>query len=137
MKLLYLNCIISIPNEAGEEKIEKANSKEEYTIDYNSLGLRPPKGEVEYDEEGRVILEDEDLEEVTVPLTIPIENLGSWVASVDGGTVVYTKSNVMYTVIEEIWEIDSYLELIQMSWLEKLKLSFLAFFCRKEKLEIE
>lgn len=144
-KYIYLNALVTIPNENGEEKIEKANSKKPIQDNitppkswFLEQNLIPPDDaeDTPVDEDGMVILDKDDLEEVTVPLTIPIENMGSWVTSVDGGTVIYTKSNVMYTVVEDIFEIDTYLEIIQMSWLEKLKLSFLAFFRRKQKLEI-
>lgn len=130
MKCLYLNAIVTIPNENGEEKIEKANNKESNGINYASLGISPPKGEVEYDEEGRVILDDEDVEEVTVPLIIVLDNLGSYVGNVDGGSTVYTKNNLMFSVIEEVFEIDTYLEIIEMSWFKKNWL-FLKNFFRK------
>jgi hypothetical protein len=49
------------------------------------------------------------------------------VATLDGTTRVYTKSGIVYNVAEDVFEIDSYIELLSMSWWEKLKLSFLAF----------
>jgi hypothetical protein len=127
MKLLYLNCIISIPNEAGEEKIQKATNRDEPRINYEALGLPTPKDEVETDEDGRVVLEEDDVDYITVPLTMPIDNLDSWVSSTDGGSRVYTKSNLAYDVIEEVWEIDSVVEYTTMSWIEKKYLSFKSF----------
>lgn len=131
-KYIYLNALVTVPSLLGEEKIEKATQKDEYKINYESLGIRPPKGEAKYDEEGRVILEDDDLEDITVPLTIPTNNLDSWVSSVDGGTVVYTKSRIQYTVVEEIWEIDAFLEMVEMSWIERNWLLFVNFFAEKQ-----
>jgi hypothetical protein len=55
------------------------------------------------------------------------------VATLDGTTRVYTKSGIVYNVAEDVFEIDSYIELLSMSWWEKLKLSFLAFWRRKQK----
>lgn len=137
IKYLYLNAIATQPNENGHKKIEKAIEKDEPKIDYNSLGIRPPKGDIEYDEDGRVILDDNDIEEVEIPLTIPVENLDSWLANVEGGTRIYTKYGTAYDVVEEMWEIDAVLEVMNLSWFEKIKLSFLAFFCRnKNKQEI-
>ena len=43
MKILNLTAITSVPNEAGEKEIEKALSGEEQEIDYDALGLKPPK----------------------------------------------------------------------------------------------
>jgi hypothetical protein len=136
MKFIYLNAIVSVPNEVGEEKIEKAYTKKPIQDSstpprswFLEQNLIPPDDaeEIETDEDGRVVLEEDDVDYITVPLTMPIDNLGSWVSSTDGGTHLYTKSNMMYTVAEEVWEIDTYLEYINMSWWEKLKLSFLAF----------
>lgn len=137
MKYIYLNAIVTIPNKNGEEKIEKANTRDEHTIDYEALGIIPPKGEVDYDAEGNIILNEEDLEDVTVPLTIPIENLDSWSSSIEGGTHIYTKSKLMYYVEEDITLIDSYIELATMSWWRRKKLSFLSFFRRKNKEQTE
>jgi hypothetical protein len=130
MKMIYLNALITTPHEAGEEKIQKASNRDEHNIDYNSLGIRPPKGEIERDEDGNVILDDEDFETIPLPLSIPVKNLGSWVALLDGGTRVYTTSNVAYDVIEEVWDIDAYMEMISMSWWEKQKILFQSFFRR-------
>ena len=123
---------MSIPNEAGEEKLEKGSKKEPDAINYASLGILPPKGEVEYDEEGRIILDDEDLEEITVPLTIPLNNLGSYYGDVEGGSFFSTKDGSIYSVIEEVHEIDAYLEVIEMSWLEKNWI-YLKNICRIKK----
>lgn len=140
MKLIYLNAVISVPNQDGEEKIQKASNKKGYDprndktppkswfIEQN---LTPPDDaeddEVETDKEGNVFLEEHEMEAIPVPVTIPIENLGSWVASLDGGSRVYTKSNLAYDVIEEVWEIDTMVEYLLMSWFEKKYLFFQSF----------
>lgn len=119
MKMIYLNALMSVPNAIGKEKIQKATNKDEPKINYHSLGIAPPKDEVERDEDGNIILEEEDMDLIPVPVTIPLSNLGSWVGSLDGGSQVYTKSNIVYNVKEECWEIDSVIEYITMSWIEK------------------
>ena len=140
MKLIYLNALVSIPNTSGEEKIEKAINKKGYNpnkdktppkswfLEQNLIPPEDTEEDVETDENGNVFLEEKDLEEVAVPLSIPLENVGSWVASVDGGTTLYTKSNLMYDVLEEVWEIDAIVELLNMSWFEKQYLYFKSFF---------
>ena len=150
MKLLYLNCIISIPNEVGEEKIQKATNKDTKIRDdktppkqwFLEQNLRPPddaEDEVETDEQGNIYLEEHEMETIPVPVTIPLDNLGSWVASLDGGSRVYTKSNLAYDVLEEVWEIDAVVEYTSMSWIEKkylyLKSVFQSFLRRKNKQE--
>lgn len=118
MKLIYLTALVTTPNKMGEEKIEKASkvNREESQIDYHSLGIRPPKGEVEKDEYGNIILDEEDFEEVGVPVTIPLKNISSYVATLEGDTIVYTNNGVSYNVAEEVWEINAYIQLLTMSW---------------------
>ena len=150
MKLIYLNCIISIPNEVGEEKIQKATNKDTKIRDdktppkqwFLEQNLRPPddaEDEVETDEQGNIYLEEHEMETIPVPVTIPLDNLGSWVSNVDGGSRVYTKSNLAYDVLEEVWEIDAVVEYTSMSWIEKkylyLKSVFQSYFRRKNKQE--
>ena len=150
MKLIYLNCIISIPNEVGEEKIQKATNKDTKIRDdktppkqwFLEQNLRPPddaEDEVETDEQGNIYLEEHEMETIPVPVTIPLDNLGSWVSNVDGGSRVYTKSNLAYDVLEEVWEIDAVVEYTSMSWIEKkylyLKSVFQSFLRRKNKQE--
>lgn len=138
MKLLYLNCIISIPNEVGEEKIQKATNKDTKIRDdktppkqwFLEQNLRPPddaEDEVETDEQGNIYLEEHEMETIPVPVTIPLDNLGSWVSNVDGGSRVYTKSNLAYDVLEDVWEIDTVVEYTSMSWINKQIISFKSF----------
>lgn len=129
MKIIYLNAIVQLPTAEAEEKIQNATKKkDEPQINYASLGIRPPKGELETDEDGNVILDEDDFEEVPVPVSIPLDNLGSWVASVDGGSTIYTKSNLSYDVVEEIWEVNTMVEYLSMSWIKKQFLLFKSFF---------
>lgn len=136
-KMIYLDAYITIPTKEAEEKIENATKKDEPKLNYDALGMRPPKGELEIDEYGNVILEDEDLEEITVSVSMPIDSISSYVQLVEGGTKIYTKHNIAYEVVQECWEIDAFLEMMNMSWLERLKLSFLSFFRRKQNTQIE
>ena len=129
MKIIYLNAIVQLPTAEAEEKIQNATKKkDEPQINYASLGIRPPKGEIETDEDGNVILDEDDFEEVPVPVSIPLDNLGSWVANVNGGSTIYTKSNLSYDVIEDVWDIDTMVEYLSMSWIEKQFLLFKSFF---------
>ena len=129
MKIIYLNAIVQLPTAEAEEKIQNATKKkDEPQINYASLGIRPPKGEIETDEDGNVILDEDDFEEVPVPVSIPLDNLGSWVANVNGGSTIYTKSNLSYDVIEDVWDIDAMVEYLSMSWIEKQFLLFKSFF---------
>ena len=145
MKLIYLTAITTAPTEEAEKKIEEAGKNQKIRDGvtpskswFKEQGLPIPKDapdDIEKDEFGNVILDDEDLEEVLIPVSIPLNNLDSWASTIDGDTVVYTKSGVYYHVEEKVWEIDAYVELHSMSWIKKnymfLK-AFLANFFKKK-----
>jgi hypothetical protein len=137
MKVIYLNAVITVPTEEAEERIKEATKEDRGSpkIDYHSLGIRPPKDEVERDEYGNIILDEHEVEEVAIPISIPIKNLDSWEAHIEGGSVVSTKSGRVYEVIEEFHEIDSYIEYTTMSWWRKQLLVFKSFFARKQKIQ--
>ena len=146
MKVIYLNALLTVPTEEAEERIQKNKGsttiKDGHTPSrqwFIEQGLTPPKDakneEIERDEYGNIILDDHEIEEVPVPLSIPLNNLGSWVADIDGGSVVYTKSNIAYNVIEDVYEIDTYIEYITMSWWRRQLLAFKSFFARKQKVK--
>ena len=145
MKIIYLTAITTAPTEEAQKKIEEANKGKEI-----KNGVTPPKSwfkeqnlpipadapdDFEKDEFGNVLLDDEDLEEVVVAISIPIQNLDSWGATIDGDTIVYTKNGVYYLVEEKVWEIDAYVELHTMGWFRRNYLffkSFLADFFKKK-----
>lgn len=134
MKLIYLTAITTAPTEEAEKKIEEAGKKQKIRDDetlskewYRQQGLKPPPDAPDEDEFGNVILEDEDLEEVLIPVSIPLDNLDSWAATIDGDTIVYTKGGIFYHVEESVWEIDAYIELNTMSWFRRNYLFFKSF----------
>jgi len=118
MKIINLTAITTVPNEAGEKEIQEALSVDEQEIDYDALGLKPPKGN-KIDEDGNIRLKEEHLQDIALDLSIPLENIDSYVEATDGGTLIYTKSNIQYHVAEETFEIDAYIKYIEMNWFEK------------------
>jgi hypothetical protein len=153
IKTILLNTIVTVPSEEGQKKIDEALERENLGITqvfrdehghtrefYEDVAGKVPKhfeqeekefyennAGSEIDIDGNILLQDSELEELTVPTFIPLDNIDSFVATLDGTTRVYTKSGIVYNVAEDVFEIDSYIELLSMSWWEKLKLSFLAF----------
>ena len=140
MKIIYLNAIVQLPTAEAEERIQNATKGNKQVKDghtpsrqwFLEQNLTPPKDavddEIEYDDYGNVLLDESDFEEVPVPVSIPLDNLGSWVANVNGGSTIYTKSNLSYDVVEEIWEVGTMVEYLSMSWIEKQFLLFKSFF---------
>lgn len=136
MKILYLTGISTVPSEAGEEKIARANgqTKEQGGMSkswYLENNLRPPddvEDEIETDELGRVILKESDLEEVNVDIAIPLHLFAGCEDLVDGTTLVYTTYGYQFTVEETVDEITSYVNYLSMSWWDNFKVNTRIFF---------
>lgn len=135
MKQLHLTGITTKPNSQGQEKLDKAKNSKKNTDEpqgfskewYTSQNLRPPPDaeddEIEYDEFGNIYLEDEDVEDVGVAISIPLDMYAGAEGLVDGGTNVYTKNGLVFNVAEEIYEIDDYVYYLTASWWTKKKAS--------------
>jgi len=148
MQILNLTAISTVPNEEGEALIDKAMKPTKKDKDPNKLskewfreqGLVPPDDaeddEPSLDEDGMIHLKEEHLQEIALDLSIPLKNIDSYVESSDHGTLIYTKSGIQYHVVEETFEIDSYIEYITMGWFKRNKILFFNFFRRiKYKLQ--
>ena len=137
MKILYLNGILAVPSDSGYDKLlqakENKNSKQP---NWESLGLPTPKDEIQYDEDGLVILEEEDTEYVATSVTIVLSQYSSAEDIIDGGCMVYTKDGMVHRVLETADEVSSYAEMLDMSWLERnfvlLKSQIKKIFTKKE-----
>lgn len=121
MKILYLNGILTIPNEVGEDKISQAREdrKSNNKPNWAELGLNAPKDELQYDEEGRVLLDEEDLEDVYTSVNIILSSYAGAEDSLDGGCTVHTKHRLSYRVAETADEVASYVEMLDMNYLHR------------------
>lgn len=120
MKILYLNGILTVPNDVGYDKLAQAKEdKGTKKPNWADLGLPSPKDEVEYDEDGLVILEDEYLEEVLTSINIVLSSYAGAEDSLDGGCMVYTTNGLVYRVFETADEVANYAEMLDMSWFER------------------
>ena len=120
MKQLYLTAIGQIPNKQGIEKIETAKSpKSKNNPNWESMGLRPPRGEADIDEDGRVWLEDEDLEMVYLSVVIPLDLYAGAKDDVERGTAVYTTGGKTHRVLESADEVANYAEMLDLHWLQR------------------
>lgn len=162
IKTILLNTIVTIPSEEGQKKIDDALERESSSIqkvfrddygrsreDYEEMNLRLPRyfdeEEKEFyknntgseiDEDGNILLQESELEELTVPTFIPLDNIDSFVATLEGTTRIYTKNGIAYDVVEDVFEIDSYIELLSMNWFDKQLVFFQSFLRRiKNKLQ--
>lgn len=129
-KILYLTGIAERPNQKGQEKLQKAIDTELPKIDYEALGLRAPKGEIERDEQGNILLDDDEFEYVEVECSISLNQYLGCVDDLEFGSRVYTTSGIAFRVLESCDEVTSYIEFISRNLFERLRDSVLFFFRR-------
>ncbi len=158
LKTILLNTLITIPSEEGQKRIDEALEKDISGVrdvfrddhgrsreDYEEMNIKIPKyfdddekefyknnPSSEIDNNGNILLQESEIEELTVPVFIPIDNIDSFVATLEGTTRIYTKNGIAYDVVEDVFEIDSYIDLLNMSWIEK-QLAFFQSFLRRIK----
>ena len=161
IKTILLNAIVTVPSEEGQKKIDDALERENLGIAqvfkdehghtrefYEDVAGKVPRhfeeeekefyknnSGSEIDIDGNILLQESELEELTVPTFIPLDNIDSFVATIEGTTRIYTKNGIAYDVVEDVFEIDSYIDLLNMSWFEK-QLAFFQSFSRRIKNKI-
>lgn len=141
MKLLYLTSVLAIPNELGEQKIKEATDDDGGHIDYESLGIRAPKGKPTVDEDGNIRLLEHEVEYTGVGCILNLDEFSSCVNNEKLGSVVYTKDGGELWVFQDVEEISDYIEYISLSSFERWWIGFKIFvsnlFRRKLKVNLE
>ena len=144
MKLLYLNAVIIAANEKGEEKVKRAlggNVKKDegnhppkkWFLDQN---LRPPadaEDDIEPDEDGMVVLEEDEFDYDFVDYVLPLNNFISCKDNEKIGCVIITTDGDEW-VEETAEEIYAYITLLTRPWYTVLGdniIYYLNFFRRK------
>ena len=137
MKLLYLTSVLAIPNELGEQKIKEATEVDSSYIDYESLGIRAPKGKPSIDSEGNIHLLEDEVEYTGMGCILNLDEFSTAVDNEKLGSIVYTKDGSELWIFEDTEELSEYIEYISLSSFEKawigLKIAFSNFFRRKNK----
>ena len=137
MKLLYLTSVLAIPNELGEQKIKEATEVDSSYIDYESLGIRAPKGKPSLDSDGNIHLLEHEVEYTGMECILNLDEFSTAVDNEKLGSIVYTKDGSELWVYEEVEELSEYIEFLSLSSFEKawigLKIAFSNFFRRKNK----
>ena len=143
---LNLTGIGEILTESAEKRLEQAEENIlEPTCDngktlswYEDMGIKPPKDlqdKIKEFEQG-VKLEDDDFEEITSEVIVYEDQIKLIVEdSLTKTTTIFLKDGLTVRVLESALEIDSYLDYIQMSWIEKKISVLLSFFRQKNKIE--
>ena len=137
MKLLYLTSVLAVPNELGEQKIKEATEVDSSYIDYESLGIRAPKGKPSLDSDGNIHLLEHEVEYTGMGCILNLDEFSTAVDNEKLGSIIYTKDGSELWIFEDTEELSDYIEYISLSSFEKawigFKISFSNFFRRKNK----
>ena len=145
-KRLYLTGVGEVLTESAEKKLEQGNSNREPTCSngkneewYLDMGIPIPKDlEEKLNQQDKVIkLEDDDFEEIYTEIMVYLDEI-RLVVTDRGLTTVFLKDDLTITVTETSDEIDSYIDYLEMTKWEHLKVYFRSFIRRvKIKLGIK
>lgn len=139
MKIINLSIVTQVVNEEGEKILKRATSNKPKTVGegltkewFEDQNIEVPKelleDDIERDEDGRVILDEEHLDYEETFCAIPIKNIDSWMEHEDIGTMVYMKSSMFYHVFEEVDEITDYINYLNTpqykKWWVELKILY-------------
>lgn len=127
MKLLYLNSVITITNEKGEQKVKKALSanvkKDDNSLPkswYTEQNLKPPidveDDESEIDENGMIFLVEDEFDYDFVDCILRLDDFSFCVDNEKLGSVIYTKVGDEMWVEETCEEIFSYIAVLTRPW---------------------
>lgn len=141
MKLLYLTSVLTLPNKKGELKIKEATEDDGIHIDFESMGIRAPKGKPSIDEDGNIRLMEDEIEYAGISAILNLDEFSSCVNNEKLGSVVYTKDGGEIWVHEEVEEISEYIEFLSLTSFERwwigFKISLSNFFRRKPKVNLQ
>jgi hypothetical protein len=147
MKLLYLNSVITVTNQKGEEKVKKALSgnvkKDESSLPkswYTEQNLKPPidveDDELEVDENGMIFLQEDEFDYDFVDCVLRLDDFSSCVDNEKIGSVVYTRDGDEMWVEQTSEEIYAYITVLTRHWTTVLAdniIYYFNFFRRKNK----
>lgn len=161
MKILYLNAVSSVPSEAGEAKIERALEKHKENNqgsvyrdefgrseeDYEYLNVPLPEDfyknleeeedEAKIDENGNILLMPDEMEWVMNDYIMRLDFFVDAEDDEEFGCIVTLTNGEKVHVEETAEQIFMYINMLNMSWWEKLKASLSNFFSKiKNKLTI-
>lgn len=134
VNLLHLSALSVKPNENGDKKIQKSKegkgesrdtygrSREFYTE--NNLPIpthlfESSEEDLEYDEEGLLLLDDEDIKYEASPLIIDLLDFSYCSDSDKIGSMLVTKSGEAIDILESSFEVYSQIDWMNKSWVSR------------------
>lgn len=147
-KILYLTSVNLVPSEKGNKKIDsvvkKPNKNSDDTLPkswFIENNLKPPPDAEDYadiDNEGRVILDDEDLEYQFYDYLVDYSEILEIQDTLEFGSIITLKNSLREIHVEEsVEEIYGYIYTITLPWFDKFKNSISQFFARKKKINLD
>lgn len=134
-KVLYLTSLEIIVNDKGRERVNKAVAKEK-DLDlppkegskrwYEEMGVKPPPDledeieEPEIDENGMVDLQEGEFDYAHNHLILERSDFSFAKDTLNDVTVVFTKNNLSFEVLEDADTIYEQLYIIDQTWFEKI-----------------
>lgn len=124
MKLLYLTSVLAVPNELGEQKIKEATEDDGIHIDFESMGIRAPKGKPTVDEDGNIRLLEHEVEYTGMGCILNLDEFSTAVDNEKLGSIVYTKDGSELWIFEDTEQLSDYIEYISLNSFEKAWIGF-------------
>lgn len=124
MKLLYLTSVLTLPNEKGELKIKEATEDDGVHIDFESMGIRAPKGKPIIDSEGNIALMEDEIDYAGVDCILNLDEFSSCVDNEKLGSVIYTKDGGELWVHNTVEDISEYIEYLSLGSFERAWIGF-------------
>jgi hypothetical protein len=138
MKLLYLTSVLAVPNELGEQKIKEAIEVDGSHIDYESLGIRAPKGKPSIDQDGNIRLLEDEVDYTGMECILNLDEFSSCVDNEKLGSVIYTKDGGELWIFQEVDEVSDYIEFLSLNSFERwwigFKIYVLSLFRQKQRI---
>lgn len=139
MKLLYLNSVITVANEKGEQKVKKALDgnvkKDEDSLPkswYTEQNLKPPidaqDDELEIDENGMVFLQEDEFDYDFVDCILRLDDFSSCVDNEKLGSIIYTRDGDEMWVEETVEQIYAYITVLTRHWTTVLSDNIIYYF---------
>lgn len=134
VNLLHLSALSVKPNENGDEKIKKSKTfkgapRDTYGrtkdwYDENDFPIpdhlfESSEDDLEYDEEGMLLLDDEDIKYEASPLIIDLLDFSYCTDSDKIGSMLVTKSGEALDILESSFEVYAQIDWINKNWLDK------------------
>ena len=119
MKLLFLNRVITVPNEAGQKRIELALENDEPRLNYDALGIMPPK-DLDISEDGYLDLVEGEFDYEYKDCVVRLSDFSHCLDNEVFGATLYLKGGEELWIEETSEQIFGYITVLTNPWFKNL-----------------